>query len=99
MIVMFTARRLKPGSWDQFRQAWDPGDERPPGLQQVIHARNIRDEDEVISFGIFDMSEADYRRWREQADAQETQRVDRLSAFVENEHVSGVYEVVETLTE
>jgi heme-degrading monooxygenase HmoA len=100
MIVFFTARRLKPGSWDQFRQAWG-GDEtaRPPGLQQAIHARNIRDEDEVISFGIFDMTEADYRRWREDADATENQRVDRMSAFVENEHVSGVYEVVETLTE
>ena len=30
MIVMFTARRLKPGAWEQFRQAWDPGDEPPP---------------------------------------------------------------------
>jgi heme-degrading monooxygenase HmoA len=100
MIVLFTARRLKPGSWDQFRQAWE-GDVNawPPGLQQAIHARNVRDEDEVISFGIFDMSEADWRAWREQADAAETQRVDRLSAFVENEHVSGVYEVLETLTE
>jgi heme-degrading monooxygenase HmoA len=100
MIVFFTARRLKPGSWDQFRHAWE-GDEsaRPPGLQQAIHARNIRDEDEVISFGIFDMSEADYRSWREQADASENQRVDRMSAFVEAEHVSGVYEVIETVTD
>ena len=97
MIVMFTARRLKPGAWENFRQAWDPGDERPPGLQRAYHARNIRDEDEVISFGVFDMTEADYRRWREEADAEETQRVDRLSAFVENEHVSGVYEVIDTL--
>ena len=22
MIVMFSARRLKPGAWDQFRRAW-----------------------------------------------------------------------------
>jgi heme-degrading monooxygenase HmoA len=97
MIVMFTARRLKPGAWDEFRQAWDPGDDPPPGFQRAYHARNIRDEDEVISFGVFDMSIADYRRWREQADARENQRVDRISAFVENEHVSGVYEVVEEL--
>jgi heme-degrading monooxygenase HmoA len=99
MIVMFSARRLKPGAWEQFRHAWDPGDEKPPGLQQVIHARNIRDEDEVISFGLFDMSEEDYRRWRTEADAQENQRVDRLSAFVKNEYVSGVYEVIERLEE
>jgi heme-degrading monooxygenase HmoA len=95
MIVMFTARRLKPGAWDQFRAAWDPGDQFPPGFQRAYHARNIRDEDEVISFGLFDMSIPEYRAWREEADARENQRVDRLSAFVENEHVSGVYEVAE----
>jgi heme-degrading monooxygenase HmoA len=95
MIVMFTARRLKPGAWEQFRNAWDPGDERPPGFERAYHARNIRDEDEIISFGLFDMSMEDYRRWRSDADSDETRRIDRLSAFVENEHVSGVYEVVE----
>jgi heme-degrading monooxygenase HmoA len=96
MIVMFTARRLKPGSWEQFRRAWDPGDSPPPGFQRAYHARNIRDEDEVISFGLFDMSEQDYRRWREEADADENKRVDQLSAFVAQEHVSGVYEVIDT---
>ena len=98
MIVMFTARRLKPGSWDQFRSAWE-GDEtaRPPGLERAIHARNIRDEDEVISFGLFDMTEDEYRAWRAEADAAENQRVDRLSQLVENEHVSGVFEVIDTV--
>ena len=97
MIVMFSARRLKPGAWEQFRHAWDPGDSRPPGLQRAYHARNIRDEDELISFGLFDMTEADYRRWRAEADAQETQRVDHMSAFVQNEYVSGVYEVIDVV--
>ena len=96
MIVMFTARRLKPGAWEQFRQAWAPGDdEYPPGFVRAYHARNIRDEDEVISFGLFDMSKDDYHRWRGEADAEENQRVDRLSAFVQNEYVSGVYEVID----
>jgi heme-degrading monooxygenase HmoA len=99
MIVMFSARRLKPDAWDQFRRAWDPGDARPPGFQRAYHARNIRDEDEVISFGLFDMTEDDYRRWRAEADAAETQRVDSLSAFVENDRVSGVYEVIDEVDE
>src|SRR4051794_13900821 len=99
MIVMFTARRLKPGAFEQFRRAWDPGGEKPPGFQRAYHARNIRDEDEIISFGLFDMTIDDYRGWREAEDAGETQRVDRLSAFVENEHVSGVYEVVDVVDE
>ena len=70
---------------------------RPSRAQRAYHARNIRDEDELISFGLFDMSEDDYRRWRAEADADETQRVDRLSAFVQNEYVAGVYEVIDTV--
>jgi heme-degrading monooxygenase HmoA len=99
MIVMFSARRLKPGAWDQFRRAWDPGDAKPPGFQRAYHARNIRDEDEIISFGLFDMSEDDYRRWRAEADAEEMQRVDHLSAFVESQSVEGVYEVIDVVDE
>ena len=99
MIVMFSARRLKPGAWDQFRRAWDPGAAKPPGFQRAFHARNIRDEDEVISFGLFDMTEDDYRRWRAEADAEETERVDHLSAFVVSSPVEGVYEVIEVVEE
>ncbi len=99
MIIAFTARRLKPGAWEAFRRAWegDDPDAGPPGLIRAVHARNVRDEDEIISFGMFDTSLDEWRRWREESDAAENQRVDRLSAFVENEHVSGIYEVIETL--
>jgi len=95
MIVMLSARRLKPGAWEQFRRAWDPGSNPPPGFQRAYHARNIRDEDEVISFGLFEMSEQEYRQWRGDSDSRENERVDAMSAFVENEHVAGVYEVIE----
>jgi heme-degrading monooxygenase HmoA len=99
MLVFFTARRLKPGAYEQFRRAWDPGDNKPPGFQRAYHARNTRDEDEVISFGLFDMSRDDYHRWRGEAETEENKRVDAISAFVENTHVSGVYEVIEEVTE
>ena len=99
MIVMFSARRLKPGAWEQFRRAWDPGDDKPPGFQRAYHARNIRDEDEVISFGLFDMTEDDYRRWRAEADAAEMHRFDRLSAYVKSAPVEGVYEVIDVVDE
>jgi len=99
VIVMFSARRLKPGSWDQFRRAWDPEGARPPGLQRVYHARNIRDEDEVISFGIFDMSIDDYHRERGERDQEENARQDGMAAFVQNVPLEGVYEVIEELSE
>jgi heme-degrading monooxygenase HmoA len=95
MFVMFTARRLKPGAWEQFRVAWQPEEDSPPGFQRAYHARNIRDEDEIISFGLFDATIDDYRQWRERADAQVLQRDDRMAAFVEHEYVSGVFEVIE----
>ena len=76
-----------------------PGRGQTAGFQRAYHARNIRDEDEVISFGLFDMTLDDYHRWRGEADAEENQRVDRLSAFVENDHVSGVYEIVDVVDE
>ncbi len=96
MLVFFSARRLKPGAWDQFRRAWEPTS-FPPGFRAAHHARNIRDEDEVVSFGLFDMTLDEYHEWRGSADADENARVDALSAYVENEHASGVYEVVETV--
>jgi hypothetical protein len=45
------------------------------------------------------MTEQQYREWRSSNDAEEMQRVDRMSAFVQNEYVSGVYEVVDTVDE
>jgi heme-degrading monooxygenase HmoA len=99
MIVMFSARRLKPGAWEAFRRAWDPAESMPPGFQRAYHARNIRDEDEVISFGLFDMTEEDYHRWRGEAAIEESQRVEDLSQFVESEYVSGVYEVIDEVSE
>jgi heme-degrading monooxygenase HmoA len=99
MLVFFSARRLKPGAYEQFRRAWEGSGDRPPGFQRAYHARNIRDEDEVISFGLFDMSKDDYHRWRGEVEAEENKRVDAISAFVENEHAAGVYEVLEEVTE
>ena len=97
MLVIFTARRLKPGAWEQFRRAWDPGDNPPPGFQRAYHARNIRDEDEVISFGLFDMTKDDYHKLARRGRGAGERARRGLSAFVENEHVSGVYEVIDTV--
>ena len=100
MIVMFTARRLKAGCMGPVRSgAWDPGDNKPPGFQRAYHARNIRDEDEIISFGLFDMTTDDYHRWRASTTPTRTRGWTELSAFVQNEYVSGVSEVVDTVDE
>jgi heme-degrading monooxygenase HmoA len=100
MLVMLSARRLKPGSWEQFRRAWEPpDDEKPPKLVRVYHARNVRDEDEVVSFGIFDLSMDEFRTWRAEHEQQEEQRVDAMGSFIQNTYAEGIYEVVEELNE
>ena len=67
MLVFFSGRRLKPGRWEQFREAWSPASgegELPPGAVAIYHARNLKDPDEVISFGIFDVDKDDRSRIR-----------------------------------
>jgi len=97
MLVFFSARRLKPGSFDQFRRAWQPGegqDDLPDGAVAIYHARNRKDPDEVISFGIFDLDDPAAVRGDEQA---ELKRQDAMAAFVENIPLEGVYEVIEEI--
>ena len=95
MLVFFSGRRLKPGSYDQFRRAWMPeGEELPQETVAIYHARNVKDPDEVISFGIFDGSPEAVSAVRGDETA-ELKRQDAMAAFVENVPLEGVYEVVE----
>src|SRR5438105_7497078 len=54
------------------RRSSDLGDARPPGFVRAYHARNIRDEDEIVSFGLFEMTEAQYREWRAERSEEHT---------------------------
>jgi hypothetical protein len=97
MLVFFSGRRLKPGSYDQFRRAWMPADEELPRQAVAIyHARNVKDPDEVISFGIFDVDPDGIEQIRGD-EADERGRQDAMAAFVENVPLEGIYEVVEKL--
>jgi heme-degrading monooxygenase HmoA len=99
MLVLLSARRLKPGAFDQFRRAWDaPGEEYPPGFQRAYHVRNVRDEDEIISFGLFDTSLEELRTWRADHEDAELKRQDAMAAFVENIHVEGIYELIDEVS-
>ena len=96
MLVFFSGRRLKPDAFEQFRRAWQPGEdeELPPGTVAIYHARNRKDPDEVISFGIFDVDDPSEVRGPEEA---ELKRQDAMAAFVQNIPLEGVYEVIEEI--
>jgi hypothetical protein len=99
MLVFFSGRRLKPGHFDEFRQAWAPPDEDMEKLPEgtvIYHARNVKDEDEVISFGIFPGDRDGAAEIRGDEDA-ELKRQEEIGKHVHDVPLEGVYEVVEEI--
>ncbi len=93
MFAFLTVRRLKPGTYEEWRRAWEP-DEWPEGAQRAYILRNRENPDEVIAFGFFEgdleQAQAD-PRLREQQRA----RFERMAPYVEAMGTDGVYDVVE----
>jgi hypothetical protein len=96
MLVFFSGRRLKPGSWEQFRRAWQPEGDLPDGVKAIYHAKNLKDPDEVISFGIFD-GDRDAVSGVRGDEAAELKRQDAMAAFTQNIPLEGIYEVIEEI--
>jgi len=98
MICTLTARRLKPGAYDAFRAAWDPGDGAAEVLARwhpIYHVRDVADADVVISFGFFHGSQEELAEAQAQMDRGD--QVDRIAASVDLVLLDGAYEVVEQL--
>jgi hypothetical protein len=102
MLVFFSARRLKGDQWDEFRKAWGGGgdeDAELEGLPEgsvIYHARNIKEETEVISFGIFPVNRDQVSLIRgEQED--ELKRQEEIGKYVHDTPLEGIYEVVEEI--
>lgn len=96
MHAALTVRRLKPGTYDDWRRAWEP-DEWPEGSQRAYILRNVNDPNEVIAFGFF---EADLAAIRDDPRISEMQRqrFERMAEFVESTGADDIYEVVEEVT-
>lgn len=98
MICTLTARRLRPGAYEDFRAAWDPtraDDEALRGWARIYHVRDVADPDVVISFGLFDGSLDELRQ--AQARLGRASQVDRIDPHVQEVLLDGSYEVVEDL--
>jgi heme-degrading monooxygenase HmoA len=98
MICALTVRKLKPGTFEQFRDAFMEGmAETPPeSFVRFNMLRNAEDPDEVISFGFFDGSIAQLREFAA-AEGYEEQ-LERIAPFVESVGADGLYEIVEERT-
>ena len=96
MVCALTVRKLKPGTFDQFREAFmsmnDP-DNPPEGWVRFNMIRNHDDPDEVICFGFFDGSVEQLRASALDGGYEEQQS--RIAPFVESVGADGLYDVVE----
>ncbi|HWM64487.1 MAG TPA: antibiotic biosynthesis monooxygenase [Solirubrobacterales bacterium] len=98
MVCALTVRKLKPGTFEQFREAFMSGmsEDPPEGFVRFDMLRNVDDPDEVVSFGFF---EGTSEQMRESA-AREgyDEHLERISPFVESVGADGLYEIVEERT-
>ncbi|MDQ3889661.1 MAG: hypothetical protein M3312_03805 [Actinomycetota bacterium] len=99
VLCALTVRKLKPGTYDQFRRAWDPGPELwVEGWQRAYHVRNTRDPNEVISFGFFEGTLEELERRTADVDpdgSKSEERQRRLAECVESIGADSIYEVIE----
>ena len=94
MLCALTVRRLKPGTYDQFRAAWEPAP-WPPFLSRAYLVRNQDDPDEVAAFGFLDMSAAELEALRDDPAflMNEAGRMERIGAFEDSVILNAIYEV------
>jgi hypothetical protein len=96
MYSALTVRKLKPGSYDDWRRAWEGGgeEEMPEGVEIYI-LRNQEDPDEIIAFGLFERDPAEMRASFDE-DAQQ-KRQEAMAPYVESVGADGIYEVIERI--
>ncbi len=98
MYAALTVRKLKPGTYDDWREAWLlPDDEWPAGARKAYILRNLNDPQEIIAFGFF---EGDVAALRDDPHFRDVQRkrFEAMAPYVESTGADGIYEVAEEVT-
>ena len=95
MIAALTVRKLKPGTYDEWRKAWQGDDEDMPEGAEIYILRNQKDPDEIIAFGIVEASLEDMMATMDPA--VEEKRQEAMAPYVESVGADGMYEVIEQI--
>lgn len=96
MLCALTVRELKPGTFDQFKDAFLGFEDHanpPQGMRRFDMIRNAENPDEVICFGFFDGTVDELRASAQQGGYQ--QQLDAIAPYVQSVGADGLYEVVE----
>jgi len=93
MLCALTVRQLKPGTFDQFAEAFRPSDtdDPPAGWVRFNMLRDTAGEDRVVTFGFFDGTLEELEA--NQAGHGYEERRSAADEFVEAVLVNGVFEV------
>jgi hypothetical protein len=96
MYCALTVRKLKPGTYDEWRKAWWSGedDTMPEGAEAYI-ARNLKDPDEVVAFGLIEGDMDEIRASMNEDD--EKARQEAMAPYIESTGADAIYEVVERI--
>ena len=100
-VIPLTVRRLKPGTFEQWRQAWDDPDD-PDSLwvdpeEKAYICRSVEDPNVVVAFGFLhgDIDDLNQLRQDPEVDRKMRKRVDAMAEFTEEVLSDGTYEVVD----
>lgn len=95
MYCALTVRKLKPGTYDEWRKAWWAGDDTMPEGAEAYIARNLKDPDEVVAFGLIEGTMDDIKA--SMNEDQEKARQEAMAPFIESVGADAIYEVVERI--
>jgi hypothetical protein len=92
--VALTARKLKPGSYDEWRVAWEGDNDAPSGAKAYI-CRSISDPDEILAFVMVEATKEQVEAFR--GDGDDSGRQAAMAPHVESTGTDGFYEVIEEI--
>jgi hypothetical protein len=94
MYCALTVRKLKPGTYDEWRKAWGSDEDIPEGAEAYI-VRNLKDPNEIVAFGLI---EGEMDKIKEMVDEdQERARQEAMAPYIESIGADGIYEVIERI--
>jgi hypothetical protein len=95
MICALTVRRLRPGTFEDFRRAFmglASPDSAPPGWVRFNMVRGIEDPDEVVCFGFFDGTLEELRSTGQEGYAEQQAAI---APYVASVGTDALFDVVE----
>ena len=98
MMAALVVRRLRPGTFDEFRRVWGPEPRQwSLGLSKVWLVRSDDDPDVIATWSLFDLDETAYEALRDDPKwiSAETLRGERMAAFEVEVVASGFFVVLE----